>query len=612
MTMPVPMTTTELFTPAPSGVGPFGNVPQVPDSDTWLGKMLYIAGRVKLPTTSWQPGDPERTILAIEAVTFSQSDAQISIIAQGGFLQTAASGSVTYVTINGTTVTVPVTPDPSNVAQNPTGAPGWLDELTESTYDVERLAATFAAGPLAIANTTAFSKGPYAAGGYHVASVINGATYHNVDDGVTIPSSVIAGSGGTVVSVSPSATTTTIGTMAAHGLSVGQSVYIVIPISSGISGLAGQFAIVTAATSTTFQVSVPSSGTYVGGGTVYLCTVLAMVADVSGTGSNAPPGAASQAVTQLAGVVLANIVGWSGSNWESNVALADRAQLSLAKASPNGAAQSYVYYARSAAQLLLEASPPYVLTNGPVNATEFANPGTGVVTTMVASATPASSVLGEAVTPGCSQLPIASVSNANPCVIVCAGATSLSPAQTMTVTISGVLGTVGVNGSFLGTYVGPNSFSIPIDTTSAGAYTGGGSVEGGDLGQIDALIQANVVPSGETAITVSARALPIAVVATVVVPQAYVAAYRIAVLQQLQAQIASYDVGGNAPQFEVSYNDIVGALEEAGVLVLGAASYVRQIQRLSLNGGGVGVGVPFPTNEYQAILATPTITVLAT
>src|SRR5262249_14126050 len=156
--------------------------------------------------------------------------------------------------------------------------------------------------------------------------------------------------------------------------------------------------------------------------------------------------------------------------------------------------QAYVYFAESAAQILANATPPYVLTNGPVIATAFSTPATGVVNTVVASAAPLSSVLGANVTPGVSQLAIASITNANPAVVTCFGPTSLGRGESMTVTISGALGIAGVNDTFTGTYVTGNSFSIPIDTTSSGTYTGGGSVEGGDLGQIDRLLQANVVP----------------------------------------------------------------------------------------------------------------------
>lgn len=603
------LTAQQLFTPAPSGVGPYGSVPPVPAQGTWLSVMLATATTVQLPTTSWQPGAPERTIMAIEAVAFAMSDVNISLMAQAGFLQTAASGSVTSTAVDGTVVTIPVTPDPSNPAQNPTGALGWLDLLTQGVYNVPRLQATYASGPLAIVNLKGTSVGPYVAGAYHVASTSSGATYRNLTS-LTIPSSIISHSGGVVVGVLVGLSYSIITTSAAHGLSPGQSVYILIPTSSGVSGLAGIFALVTAVSPTTFQISSGSSGTYTSGGNVYLCTVATMQADVSGIGSNAQPGVVTTTITQTAGVFVSNVLAWTGSNWESNTALAARAVLSLAAKSPNGPAQSYEYYADTAQQLLAAATPPYILTNGPVTGSAFGVPGLGLVNVVVASLSPASSVLGQNVTPGVSQLPISGVSNANPCVVSTSGATTLASGQSMTVTISGVLGTAGVNGTFVGTYVSAASFSIPADTTLAGAYAGGGSVEGGDLGQIDALIQQNVVPNNDVAVTSSALAMPIGIVATVIVPQAYVAAYTVAVGQQLQAQISSYAVGGDAPDYEVTYNDIVGALTEAGVVALGQASYVRQIQSLSLNGQPSGVGVPFVGPTYQAILTPPSIGVI--
>ena len=119
-----------------------------------------------------------------------------------------------------------------------------------------------------------------------------------------------------------------------------------------------------------------------------------------------------------------------------------------------------------------------------------------------------------------------------------------------------------------------------------------------------------MVPDDTTAVTVSALALPVNIVATVIVPQANVALYQQAVGPQLSTQIASYAIGGNSPDFEVAYDDIVGALEEAGVLALGQASYVRQVQALTLNGQANGVGVAFPSNTYQAVLGTVSVSVL--
>ncbi len=614
------LSTSQLFQPAPSGVGPFGNVPMAPPAGSWLAIMLNVATQVQLPTTAWQSGQPERTIFAVEAVLFATSDANISLMAQGGFLLPAATGTVTSTATDGTTTTVPVTPDPSNAAQNPTGAPGWLDLLGVNVYGTTRLAASYATGPLAIAKVTAGSVGPFSAGGYHVASVA-GPTFHNTSS-LTIPSSIIAGTGGVVTGVAPGLTSTIVTTQSAHGLVAGDSVYLVIPTTAGITGLVGVFALVTSATTTTFAISLGSSGTYVSGGTVYKCTVATMVADLAGSQSSAAPGQVSITVTQNAGVFVGNPIAWSGANFESNLRYVDRCLLSLASRSPNGPSQAYTYFAESADQILggttpeglqlrtVLGLPAYTLTNGPVRATTHVTPATGVVSVVLASTSPIATTLVAAVTPGVSQLPISSITNTNPAIVTCAGPTSLAPGQSMTVTIIGVLGMSGVLGSFVATYTGANAFSIPVDTTSSGTYTGGGNIEGGDLGQIDALIQRVCVPDNTTAFTQSAVALPIQVTATVVVPQAYVAAYRLAVAAQLQAQIASYDIGGNAPTFAVAYDDIVGALEEAGVQALGQASVVRQVQSLSINGLGVDVGVPFPSPFYVAVLVTPAITVV--
>jgi hypothetical protein len=613
--MAVSLTTADLFTPAPSGVGSSGVVPLQPVSGSWLARELSCAATVQLPTTAWQSGGPERTLLAINAVMLSQDDAVISQMAQGGFLQSAASGTVTYQALNGQQITIAVTPDPSNAAQNPTGALGYLDLLTQGVYDVTRLAASYATGQLAIVNTSSNVAGPYSVGTYHVGNASTGASYHNPSS-LTIPSSIIAGTGGTVTGVAVGLTFSIITTYSAHGLSPGQVAYLLIPISSGVSGLAGVFAIVAAVTPTTFQVSIGSSGAWTAGGQVYLCTIAAMTADTLGTGGNAAPGTVTNAIVTASGVSVYNTSAWAGSNWESNTSLAARAQLSLAAASPNGPSQAYVYFAETAAQLLAAETPAYTLTNGPVTANENASPVTGLVITMVASSSPASTTYGGAVTPGCAQLPVTGVTNASPAVVTCAAPTSLTAGNSMTVTISGVLGTAGVNGTFVGTYVGADAFSIPVDTTTAGSYVAGGSVEGGDLGAIDALIQQNVVPQGVLALTQSALAMPISVVATVIVPQAYVATYQLAASAALETYIASLPIGGTfeTETVPVEYAQVQAALIDAGVLVLGSASYVRQVQSLTTQITGVGspgvVDIAFTSTQYQAVLSAPVVNVV--
>jgi hypothetical protein len=616
--MSVSLTVSDLFTPALSGVGPFGQVPPgVAPAGTWLAVMLNIAATVQLPTTAWQPGGPERTILAIEAVSFSQSDADISVMAQGSFLTSAATGTVTYTTPSGTVVTIQVTPDPSNPSQNPTGALGWLDLTTQNVYDVTRLSATYASGLLAFANLSGGTVN-YVAGAYHAANTATGTTYTN-PSALAIPSSAIAGSGGTVVLVAAvGLASTLIATQTAHGLAAGSVAYLNIPPSAGVSGLADVFAVVTAATPTTFQAQVPSGGFFAGSvaNGVYACTLGTMTADVLGNGSNAAPGQVTTALTQNANVYISNAVAWSGSNWESNGALVTRTLASLAQASPNGPSQAFVYFAETAPQILAAQTPPYNMTNGNITAASFAQPATGLVVTVCASASPVSSVLGANVTPGCAQLGISGVSNANPCVVTCAGPHGLLPVGTSAAIIQGVLGTAGVNGSWNATYLSPTTFSIPLNTTAAGAYTSGGTVEGGDLGEIDNLLQLNCTPDGDVTVAQSALALPVVISASISVPAAEVATYALAAPIQLQVQISAYPIGGTSGVNAVEYDDIVGALEEAGVVALGQASYVKAITALSVTVGGVacpaGGSVPFPSQQYQAILVTPSLSIVGT
>lgn len=598
------LSTTDLFIPAPSGVGPNGDVPTNAPNGSWLSVELLIARTVKLPTTSWQSGAPERTILAINAVCLSQDDAIISGMAQGGFLGPAASGTVTYVALNGQTITVPVTPDPSIPSQNPTGAPGWLDLLCENVYDTTRLKATYATGPLAVVNTTPSIVGPFTAGTYHVANASTGQTYSNPSS-VSIPSSIIAGTGGVVAGVTVGLTSSIIQTQTAHGLSVGDVAYVNIQVTSGVSGLAGVFGTVTATSSMTFAIAVGSSGAWTSGGTVYKCTQLTMVADALGIQSNAGPGTVTSTVTSSPGVSCTNLVAWSAANWESNAAYAARSQLGLASDSPDGPKQIYVYIALKAQEILASETPSYAFTNGPIiAANEFLNPQTGVVITVVASATPASTTLGAAVTPGCAQLAIVGATNTNPIQIQTASPHNLLSGYIAS--IDGVLGNTNSNGTNPVVVIDPSTFSIPV--AGNGAYTGGGTVEGGDLGAVDALLQESAVPDNTTAITQSALALPTSVVATVVVPQAQVAAYRLAAPIALQTFLSTLPIGGFPGFGVIPYDGIVGALEEAGVVVLGQASYVRAIQGLTVNGGTIDV--PYPTNQYQALLATPILNVV--
>jgi hypothetical protein len=608
----VPLTVSQLFTPASSGVLGAGTVPITPATGTWLYWEYQAAATIGMPTTAWQPGDPERTIFAVNAVMLSQDDALISIMAQGGFLDSAASGTVTYQDFEGNQVTTPVTPDPSIASQNPTGALGWLDLLSQNVYGLPARAASFASGQLALCNTAATSAGPYLAGSYHV-SIPNGATYTN-QVFLSIPSSTIAGSGGVIGGVSTGIASTTFSTAAPHGLSVNQVICVILPSSSGITLYAGgawgsRFAFVTYVSASSFTIGVGSAGSWVAGGNAYLCTLSTFQADVIGVGSNAAPGQITNTITQANGVTCSNVVGWSGANYQSNTQLANLCRLSLAAASPNGPSQAYVYFAEQAYTLLQNATPSYTLSSGPVVANSSANPQTGVETVVVASSTPFSVVLGANVTPGCAQNIITAATNTTPVVLTVNGPCGVITG--MTATVSGVLGNTGANGTFTVTVSGPTSTTITLNgSVGTGAYTGGGSVEGGDLGAIDNLLQNNVVPDAiVAAVTISAVALPVLVSYSVVVPAAYVQIYIAAVAAAIDQQTASYPIGGSySPTLVVpiAWDDYLGALKEAGVLTLGATSYVISVSSLSVTVNGTTMtnstqSVAFPTNAYQAI-----------
>ena len=608
MSNPPLLTTSQLFTPAASGVLGAGVVPGPNQAvvGTWLASEYTVAAEVGLSTTAWQPGGPERSIFAVMAVLYSQDDAIISGMAQGGFLDSAATGSVTYQTLNGTQVTVPVTPAPSNPAQNPTGAPGWLDDLGQNVYDTFRLPATFAAGQLALVNVSASTAGPYLAGAYHVANRATGATYANTAS-LTVPTSSV--SNGTITGITPGLTSTIIQTSGSAGITAGQTIYVNLPTTSGISGLAGVFATVTTASGSLLTVPIGSSGTYTSGGTVYLCTVANFQADIVGTGSNAAPGTVTTTITQANGVSVSNVAAWSGSTWESNTAYAARCRLALAAASPNGPSQAYVYFAETAVQILAAEVPPYTLTNGPVIANEFAPPATGVVTTVVASTTPVSTTLGAAVTPGSAQNPVvnATAMIGHPIVIQTANPHGI-PGTTGDVIVSGIRGLPEANGAFVATVVDSTHFSIPILLLNT--YTGGGSVEAGDLGLIDNLLQENVVPDGTSAITESALAFPITITGTVTVPQAYVTQYQAAVLPALIAYLAGLPIGGltpGAPTVGVDYDEVIAALGEAGVFMFGQPTVVKSFQAITVAGNSqtlTGPGdIAFPACTYQALLA---------
>lgn len=320
---------------------------------------LAIAALFGLPTTSWETGQPERTIFATNAIVQQQSDIAGSLIIQAGFLDFAATGSVTYTDQSGATVTLLVTPDPSIPAQNPSGALGWLDVLADSVYNVQRILVAFAGGQLAILNTSVSTYGPFTATTYHVSQpdASGSPTYSNTTDLTIAPSSL----GATVSTMADSGSgLIEVTTVAAHPFATDAPVFI-----TGVFGTieANGAWIITRIDATHFTLNNSAFvNPYDHGGKVYAPAVSTFQADVAGTPSNAEtPNVVNHPITSLIGVSVANLAPWIGTDTESNLALAARCRLKLASLAIGGPGGAYAYFALLAQQLAPTLTPPLVV-----------------------------------------------------------------------------------------------------------------------------------------------------------------------------------------------------------------------------------------------------------
>lgn len=568
------LTINQLFTPAASGVNA-SNPSATPASGSWLATMLGIANTVGLTATAWQSGGIARTMMALLATVQAQQDGIVSLMAQGGFLDWAASGTVTYVNSQGTTVTAYVTPDPSIPAQNPTGTPGWLDELALSIYNVSRIFATFASGTLYFTNTSGTTYGPFAATGYHVANPNSTATYHNTASLTIAPSAVV---GTSITAITNFGGLIEITTSTAHGLSTGAVVSIV---GANSSWAANGTWFVTSVDATHFTLN---NSTFASGagtlGVAYVPLAANFIADVNGASSSSATGTITQPVTSLVGVTLTNLAAFTGANAQSNATLASLCRAKLATISPNGPAAAYKYFALQAYTLLQAQSTPVTLVGGPITrATPVPNTVTGIVTTYVAN--------GGGAVHGCAQLSITGATNVSPIVITTSSPHNLTTGDL--VVITGVTGNTAANGSWTITVTGASTFSLN-GSTGNGAYVSGGIVEGGDLGYVDQIIQANVVPNATIAITQSATNFSVAVVAAVWLPASMVTSAASTLQSVISSYFANLPIGGLTDDSTalaytnvVLYDAVLALLSEAFPNPAGG-SYVQHAT-LTLNGG---------------------------
>lgn len=324
------------------------NLTTPPTAADWFATLIGLQNTLGLPTTSWQPGSIERALDTSYALASQQSDVAASIMIMGGFLDLAAS-YITYVDANGVTQTVYVTPDPSIPAQNPTGALGWLDLLSDSVYDVQRILQTQAGGTEAIVNTSASTYGPFVAGTYHVAQpTAPGSPGYTNTSSLTIPPTAQLG-GGPLSSIGNSGSLILITTAAAHGLNTGDLAMVIG--AGGIPQLLAPYAVwtITKVNGTQFTLNGSTfSGGWTGTGSAYAPQTAAFIADNAGTGSNAATAnVVTQPVTSLIGVSVNNTGPWIGSDTEGNASLVSRCRLKLQSISPNGPLGAYQFFALS-------------------------------------------------------------------------------------------------------------------------------------------------------------------------------------------------------------------------------------------------------------------------
>lgn len=603
----------QLFTPAISGIGPSYSTTS-PPADSWMAQNLDNAETVELDTTAWQPGSPTRSWLAVSAIDQAKQDAVISAMAQGGFLDWAASGTVTYTDPHGNTTTTAVSPDPSDPASgNATGAPTWLDALATQTFAVERIPASAATVTMSFANTSSTTPATYAVGTYHVQDATTpSTTYSNAAALSIAPSSVL---GGTIVSVGTSAPLV-VTTSSTHGLATGASSFIA---GANPGSAANGFWQVTVLSPTTFSLNGSSAGAGSGAaGKVYSVQAVPFAADAPGPTFSAAAGDLTVAISSNSGVTVENFSDATGNNWESNPALAARCRLKLATISPGGASGAYLYIALTAYAILLGVAPgfpvpaiPARLQFGAVTRAQVTtDPMVGHVTVTVAPGNPLSTVIpsnGEPVEPGISAAPISGATNAAPIVVHTGVSHGLSSGNV--VSIEGVLGNTAANGVWTITVVDATHFSLN-GSSGNGAYTGGGQLDGGDLGLVDSVIQQYCVPDGDTAETVSGSALLVAIVGSIAVPNIYRAQYIATAQAALLAYVNSLPIGGlplAGGGFGLPIDNVIGILYAAGGTA-GGASYVQNLSGVTLNGSSSDLVFP-STSSTGVVYPAPNLTV---
>jgi hypothetical protein len=424
-----------------------------------LATELSLATQLNLPVTSWQPLDPSRTLLQISASLSAATSAVIAQIAQGGYASYAA-----------------LMPAGTSIYNDGAGyLTTWMDLRCVDQYNVARVEPSAASGPIPVTNSTATAQ-TYVAGQLHFQHPTSGATYTN-----TAAGTISASTTSTIEVVADAAYIGQIGTLAA-GLTA-----IMLTPFPGVTTTAQAVALIGTAIETNFHYLARCEaklGALSPNGADQAYLFVAASLPVFGTSIQPPSDIADYAASTVASIATAATA------------------LLAALGFTGGAAQ--LYSAPTQAN-------PWGVTAAVTRVSAVLNTGSGVVQAYAANN--AGGLLG------CAQLAVANITWA-------AGVTTVTTASAhglgagSWVIISGVQGATGVNNAIAGTVAwqlasGSGSSFTFAQAATPGTYTSGGSVEGGDLGMVDAAIQAQVVPIGQTALVAAASNLAIPVTATV-------------------------------------------------------------------------------------------------
>lgn len=220
---------------------------------------------------------------------------------------------------------------------------------------------------------------------------------------------------------------------------------------------------------------------------------------------------------------VAQVGGLVGSAIETNAHYLARCQLKLGTLSPMGPASAYEFVAQSLpvfgttlddGTLFTQPTPahPYGVIAPVTRVNAFVLVGSGIVNVFAADAAGGLA--------GCAQLTVSNVTwSAGVATVTTIAPHGLAPGNF--VILNGVQGATGVNNPvaaapawLVASAPSSSSFTFAL-AVNPGTYATGGTVDGGDLGMVDAAIQGMVVPDGLTALAAAAVNVPINIVATV-------------------------------------------------------------------------------------------------